>query len=47
MLRFNTGDMFPNKVYEFRVLGEKAPGREAEANFTLSVLPAAAPNISI
>ena len=47
LLRFNTGDMFPNKVFDFRVVATKDPGRVADANFTLTVIPAAAPDIVI
>ena len=47
LLRFNTGDMFPNKVFDFRVVATKYPSRVAHANFTLTVIPAAAPDIVI
>ena len=47
LLRFNTGDMFPSMVFDFRVVATKDPGRSADANFTLTVIPAAAPDIVI
>ena len=47
LLRFNTGDMFPSKVFDFRVVATKYPSRVADANFTLTVIPPAAPDIAI
>ena len=47
VLSFNTGDMFPGKDYDLRVLGTKAPGRQASADVTLTVIPAAAPDVQI
>ena len=46
LLRFNTGDMFPGKVFDFRVVATKYPGRASDANFTLTVIPTAAPEIT-
>ena len=43
----NTGDMFPGKDYVFRVIGAKEPARETITDYTLSVLPAAAPSVHI
>ena len=47
LLRFNTGDMFPGKVFDFRVVATKYPGRTSDANLTLTVIPTAAPEIAI
>ena len=44
LLRFNTRDTFLRKVFDFRVVATKHPGRVADANFTLTVIPAAAPD---
>ena len=46
LLRFSTGDMFPSKVFDFRVVATKYPSCVADANFTLTVIPAA-PDIVI
>ena len=42
-----TGDMFPVKDYDIRVVGTKAPNRETVADFRLRLLPAAAPVIQL